>query len=146
MAAVAAMVFVAFSACKPVEPIDNRDQFIGTYDIVITGSLTFSGLGTLPMDEVGVLTITKDNTSESLVNLSGAYSGKATVTGNSIKIDQMIETGVIDGFNVQLTISPRSGTLNGAILTFVTDVSATMSYGGSTYVGNGVVQNVATKR
>jgi hypothetical protein len=148
-AAITALVILSFASCKSDEPTvtDDRDKFVGTYDITTTGSIVFPDLNyTAPFNAVDVLTITKDNSSDNLVNITGFYEAKATVTGNSIKIDQMIESGVIDGVNVQMTASPRTGTINGGVLTFMLDMSMTMSLSGYTYVGTGVVQNVATKR
>ena len=140
---------VLFTDCNVEDPIvDSRDAFIGQYQLTTTGSITFvagTNSSTMPLNNVGTITISKDYNSSSLVNVSGFYNCKATVNGNNISMDNESYTYTEDGVTMQLVFDHLTGTLQGNTLVWTSTVNGTISNGSATGVGSGGVQNVATK-
>lgn len=141
---------ILFTACNVEDPIvDSRDAFVGQYNIVVTGSVTFtSGTSSqvMPINDVGEITITKDVNSSALVNVSGYYNAKATINGNAISIDRETVTQTQEGITTQMTLTHSTGVLQGNTLLWESNVLATSSTGSVTVLGGGKVQNVATKK
>ncbi len=141
-----AVAFLALSSCTKT---DDRDQFIGDYDLKVTGSLTLNINGQNYSDAVNettTLSIYKA-TEESVVAVNGYYDCKALVLGNSISMDPMTGTQTTsEGLTYQMTLTPRRGTLNGNVLTFVADITGSAYYQGSSYPISGTLNNEAVKR
>ena len=77
---------LVFTSCSKT---DDRDQFVGTYQITVTGSYSTTINGetyTSPLSSTddATITITKSTTTDNTVFVSGFYNAEAEVSGNSI--------------------------------------------------------------
>ena len=109
---------LVFTSCSKT---DDRDQFVGTYRITVTGSYSTTIDGqtyTNPLSSTdnATITITKSSTTDNTVFVSGFYNAEAEVSGNSISIDPETDTETDDGMTISMTISHNRGTLSGATL------------------------------
>ncbi len=128
--------------------VDDRDQFVGDYILKVTGNfvLTIDGQNySDPINETSSLTIYKSS-GESIVSVSGFYDCSAYVSGNTISMDPMTVTKTQDGVTMQMIMTPRRGTLNGDVLTFLSDISGSAYYQGQSFPISGTLYNEATRQ
>lgn len=146
---IAALLSIAFFAITSCSKTDDRDQFVGDYSLKVTGTLSITMYGqnfSETLNETTSMSIYKAG-AESIVTISGYYDCNAFVSGNTIVMDPMSGTQTNnEGLTMQMTITPRRGTLNGNILTFIVDVTGTAYYQGNGYPISGTFYNEAVKR
>ena len=139
---------LVFTSCSKT---DDRDQFVGTYQITVTGSYSTTINGetyTSPLSSTddATITITKSTTTDNTVFVSGFYNAEAEVSGNSISIGSETETESEDGMTVTMTISHDRGTLSGTTLSFTSSITGNIYYQGYSYPIFGDLSNVAYKQ
>lgn len=140
-----AFAIFAMTSCTKT---DDRDQFVGDYTLKVTGNLAITINGQTVsenFDQTSSISITKA-AGETSVNVSGFYECLATVSGNTISMDPMTDTQTQEGITMQMTLTPRRGTLNGDVLTFVADVTGSAYYNGDSYPISGTLYNEAVKQ
>lgn len=138
-----------FTSCSKT---DDRDQFVGTYRINVTGSYSMTVNGetyTYPIQssDNATLTITKSTVSQNTVFVDGFYSAEAEVIGNSISIDS--ETGTqtsSEGITLTMTFTHNRGTLSGNTLSFTSNITGNAYYQGYSFPVYGNVSNIAYKQ
>ena len=136
---------VVATSCKET---DDRDQFVGTYSMSITGSMTATVEDqplTVPLNDTGQFTITKSAADDFTVNLSGGIQTTATVTGNSIKLDPESGTSTSNGIIFNFTITYDRGTLAGGNLSFTASISGQGYYQGYSFPLFGSLSIIANK-
>ena len=138
-----------FTSCSKT---DDRDQFVGTYRITVTGSYTTT-IGnqtyTEPLSSAddAIITITKSSTTDNTVFVSGFYNAEAEVSGNTISIDPETDTETnTEGLTISMTISHNRGTLSGSTLSFTSNITGNIYYGGASYPIYGDLSNFAYKQ
>jgi hypothetical protein len=144
-----ALFVVAFFALTSCAKTDDRDQFVGDYSVKVTGTYVITVNGQNYSEPVNVSSASMSiykATEEPVVSVSGYYACSAYVIGNTISMDPMTGTQTQDGVTTQLVITPRRGTLNGNVLSFLCDVTGTAYYQGSSFPVSGTLYNEAIKR
>lgn len=141
-----ALATLTFVACEKSDP---RDQFIGTYTFVETGSVDmYSGTqkaGNIPMDSYGNFVISKYGSGNSIRITGDLDAMTGNVSGNKISFQSNTSTSVQDGITIQTTFYYEDATLNGRLLKWETDVAVTASSASASIVGNGKLSMQATK-
>lgn len=141
-----AVALLGFTSCAKS---DDRDQFVGDYNLRATGNLTLTVNGqnySEAINQTTTISIYK-TAEESIVEVNGYYDCKAFVSGNTISMDPMTGTQTTnDGITYQMIVTPRRGTLNGSVLTFISDITGTAYYQGNSFPISGMIYNEATKR
>lgn len=114
----------SLSSCQK-EEIDNRDQYVGTWNFNQLGSLIFYQNGqvviTSPIDQNGTLSITKSANNDLIID------GKTyTVNDNSIIAapESITETDNVNGVNLVGT-NIQNGTLGGNIIVINSSITGT---------------------
>lgn len=139
---------LVFTSCSKT---DDRDQFVGTYRITVTGSYSTT-IGnqtyTNPLSSAddATITITKSSTTDNTVFVSGFYNAEAEVSGNTISIDPETETETDNGMTISMTISHNRGTLSGSTLSFTSNITGNIYYEGASYPIYGDLSNIAYKQ
>lgn len=135
------------------EEVDDRDAFVGSYSVKVTGYITMAideFTYTVPFDETGSLDITKVGNDLSLVKVSGLYNANANISSSSILIDSesMTQTVTEEGETMIMTVitDHERGFLNGDVITFTTKISGNAVYSGISIPIFGTLSNVATKQ
>lgn len=139
------LLTIAFTGCNKT---DDRDQFVGTYSLSATGSISFYAYGdsyTIPLNGNDDIIITKSS-ADNMVHVSGFYEADAEVSGNTIQIDTEIGTINDPEGTISLTLHHKRGTLSGTTLTFSTDVTGNVYYQGYTFPASGSINNIAYKK
>lgn len=139
---------LVFTSCSKT---DDRDQFVGTYQLTATGSYSTNINGethTYPLSSAdnATITISKSSTTDNTVFISGFYNAEAEVSGNSISIDPETETDTDNGMTITMTISHNRGTLSGGTLSFTSTISGNIYYQGYSYPLYGDISNIAYKQ
>ena len=90
--------FIFFSSCKK-EEVDDRDQYVGTWNYQVTGALTLysngQSIGIMDLDDNGSLDITKSGESDLMID-----GELFTVSGSNISMQPLTETSSEDGVTI----------------------------------------------
>lgn len=125
-----------FSACKKKteEPVDARDQYLGTWEGTMTTTVLDLSILNVETDKE-VITKTANTTNKiTLTDASDATERMtATVNGNSIIFEQGTRIYHGDGYTATLTIN-GTGTISGKALSATGTLKVTKN--GSTYDGS----------
>jgi hypothetical protein len=125
---------INLSSCKK-EEVDDRDQYVGTWNYQETGALTLysngQSIGTLPIDDNGSLEITKTGSSDLMID-----GTLCTLSGSNIIVPAETATSSEDGFTLILTLT-GSGVLSSSIITL------NFSYTGTWNSDNGMSGNLS---
>ena len=141
----AALLTVTFTSC---DKDDERDKFEGTYRIELSGSVTYDDYThtTIPIHDVGSITITKASLFGNVVNVSGYFNAEATISGNRIQIGAETISKEMGNKVVTYTYYHREGTLNGNTITFDTEIDGIEEQVvGSSREFYGLIHSVAVK-
>jgi hypothetical protein len=117
--------FTALTSCSKDEAVnqDARDQYVGTWNAVSTGSLTLyqngQSVGTAPINKTAVVTITKSG-SNALIIDGTTY----IVNGNNITSNPTPVNDNSDGVNIVGT-GLSSGTLSSNIISLNDAITGT---------------------
>lgn len=127
--ALLAIMFV-FAGCKSDSEVDARDAFVGTYDYVTDGEMTFTtfvpGIDPkLPLQSEGTFKIEKLSKKDSVL-ISGAFGGKiepfkAIVKGSQLEFVKKSYNAKGQTFEVLLTVNNTTASLAKDTLTWVAD-------------------------
>ena len=148
-------VLIGFASCEKSK-VDQRDAFVGTYDYVTEGEMTFSAFvpgidPTLPLDTEGTYKITKLGDKDTVL-ISDAIGGKldpfkAVVKGNKLEFVQDEFGAKSQNFEVVLTIDNKIAVLENDTLSWDADnVLCVGTFLGVTIEGEGYVSMRSTKK
>ena len=125
---------INLSSCKK-EEVDDRDQYVGTWNYQETGALTLysngQSIGTLPIDDNGSLEITKTGSSDLMID-----GTLCTLSGSNIIVPAGNATSSEDGLTIIAT-QTGSGVLGSSIITL------NLSYTGTWNSDNGTSGNLS---
>ena len=125
---------INLSSCKK-EEVDDRDQYVGTWNYQETGALTLysngQSIGTLPIDDNGSLEITKTGSSDLMID-----GTLCTLSGSNIIVPAGTATSSEDGLTIIVT-NTGSGVLGSSIITL------NLSYTGTWNSDNGTSGNLS---
>ena len=89
---------INLSSCKK-EEVDDRDQYVGTWNYQVTGALTLysngQSIGIMDLDDNGSLDITKSGESDLMID-----GELFTVSGSNISMQPLTETSSEDGVTI----------------------------------------------
>ena len=92
---------INLSSCKK-EEVDDRDQYVGTWNYQETGALTLysngQSIGTIPIDNNGSLDITKSGSSDLMID-----GTLCTLSGSNISVQAETLTSSEDGVTFIMT-------------------------------------------
>lgn len=107
------------------EDIDEREQYVGSWNVNEVGSITLfqngSSIGTVPIDTTFSISITKSG--DNGLNMDGTVY---FINGNSLSTDPESITETSDGINIVGT-QTSSGTLSTDVITLRNDITGTWS-------------------
>jgi hypothetical protein len=118
------LTFFSLTSCSnDEEASDPRDQYVGTWNSVSTGSLTLfqngQSIGTAPLNESRTVTISKSGSNALIID------GKTyTVNGNSLSSTPTPLTETSNGVTIVATVN-SSGTLGSNIINFNETITGT---------------------
>ncbi len=148
-------VLIGFASCEKSK-VDQRDAFVGTYEYVTEGEMTFGtfvpGIDpTLPLDTEGTYKISKLGDKDTVL-ISEAIDGKldpfkAVVKGNKLEFVQDEFGAKSPNFEVVLTIDNKIAVLENDTLSWEADnVLCVGKFLGITIEGEGYVTMKSTKK
>ena len=117
--------FISLSSCSndDNEAQDARDQYVGTWNSISSGSLTLfqngQSIGTAPLNETNTVSISKSGSNALLIN-GTTY----IVNGTNLSSDPQPLTETSNGFNIVGT-TVSNGTLGSNIITLNGAVTGT---------------------
>ena len=142
-------MLVGFAACNGPSETDPRDVFVGAYAYEATGNIEFD-LAPLhwdiPLNEQGILTISKVGDKDKVVIKGYNDSIEASVSGNQLILENNTYNTNYGDIELQLTFLYGKATLTDRQLTWETDVKGIGRYSSYSAVGEGHVSMVANKQ
>lgn len=150
------LIIVAFlgvfvSSCKKdeeVAPIDQRDQWIGTYVGETNGSITLTMAGeatTQPLNGPVSFEIKKGSNTNEIVMVEDTDSVKGVINGSNVTFDPITTDQVQDGVTIQMTAN-TTGTFSGNVFNYKMIFTGQGEYLGISFPIEGIATAVATKQ
>lgn len=148
---VLALLGVFVSSCEKdeeVTPVDQREQWLGTYEGETNGSITLTMAGqtsTQPLNGDVSFKIEKGSNSNEILMVDDSVTVKGIIDGSNVTFDEMTTEQVQDGVTIQL-IANTTGTLSGNVFNYKMIITGQGEYMGISFPIEGIATTVATKQ
>lgn len=148
---VLALLGVFVSSCEKdeeVAPLDQREQWLGSYVGETNGSITLTMAGqtsTQPLNGDVSFKIEKGSNSNEILMVDDSVTVKGIIDGSNVTFDEMTTEQVQDGVTIQL-IANTTGTLSGNVFNYKMIITGQGEYMGISFPIEGIATTVATKQ
>lgn len=148
---IVAFLGVFISSCKKDEevvPVDQRDQWVGTYVGETNGSITLTMAGqttTNPLSGPVGFEIKKGSNSNEIVMVEDSESVRGVISGSNVTFDPITTDQVQDGVTIQMTAN-TTGTFSGNVFNYKMIITGQGEYLGISFPIEGIATTVATKQ